>query len=84
MSTLHLLEIDHLLLLALYSSELQLLRLPFAHRAGVDLTHIARTSYGIAQSPPSGNTFGTSPTKTKSFDVSRLIHVLPYCPGSWH
>jgi len=33
------------------------------NKGGVDLAHIARTSYGIAQSPP--NSFSTSPTKGK-------------------
>lgn len=33
--------------------------------SGVDLAHIARTSYGIATSPPNGNAFSTSPVKTK-------------------
>ncbi|WVF66345.1 hypothetical protein IAT40_001085 [Kwoniella sp. CBS 6097] len=36
------------------------------HKGGVDLAHIARTSYGIAQSPPTNEYLGTSPTKVKS------------------
>lgn len=37
----------------------------------VDLAHIAKTSYGIAQSPPNGNSFATSPTK--GLHVSGLV-----------
>lgn len=39
----------------------------------VDLAHIAKTSYGIAQSPPNTHVFGTSPTSYKvcaSFSTS--------------
>ncbi|OCF33115.1 hypothetical protein I316_05160 [Kwoniella heveanensis BCC8398] len=36
------------------------------HKGGIDLAHIARTSYGIAQSPPTNEYIGTSPTKVKS------------------
>ncbi|WVQ93965.1 hypothetical protein IAU59_001043 [Kwoniella sp. CBS 9459] len=36
------------------------------HKGGIDLAHIARTSYGIAQSPPTNEYIGTSPTKAKS------------------
>lgn len=34
-------------------------------KGGIDLAHIARTSYGIAQSPPGAGILGTSPTKAK-------------------
>ena len=41
--------------------------------SAVDLAGIAKTSYGIAQSPPNNSVFGTSPTAK----VSRCSHGLP-------
>ena len=54
--------------------------------AGVDLAHIARTSYGIAQSPPSNNTNGMlsmSPTQAKGGFVSySSTFLVPHsCPA---
>ncbi|WVR03271.1 hypothetical protein IAU60_000262 [Kwoniella sp. DSM 27419] len=35
------------------------------NKGGVDLANIARTSYGVAQSPPTNQYIGTSPTKAR-------------------
>ncbi|WWC57806.1 uncharacterized protein I303_100341 [Kwoniella dejecticola CBS 10117] len=52
-----------------YSEEEQKEALKFRggwHKNGVDLAQIARTSYGIAQSPPNNTMMSTSPTQVKS------------------
>lgn len=40
----------------------------------VDLAGIAKTSYGIAQSPPNNSVFGTSPTARVSY-VPLIVHT---------